>query len=126
MPRQPKRAQVGRKTRAPASTLLDRYFGLSEQGTDVRVVSALGCRPVGVVTALTVQNTTGVVDTEAMNADNELYGRQRMFSVLKASNSATDAMQLVNAVRDDVRAFVSNTERSDDLTILALRWRGGT
>src|SRR6478735_1710065 len=36
MPRQPKRAQVGRKTRAPASTLLDRYFGLSEQGTDVR------------------------------------------------------------------------------------------
>jgi hydroxymethylpyrimidine/phosphomethylpyrimidine kinase len=36
---------------------------------DVRVVSALGCRPVGVVTALTVQNTTGVVDTEAMNAE---------------------------------------------------------
>jgi hydroxymethylpyrimidine kinase/phosphomethylpyrimidine kinase len=36
---------------------------------DVRVVSALGCRPVGVVTALTVQNTTAVVDTEAMNAD---------------------------------------------------------
>src|SRR6185295_17036233 len=36
MPRQPKRAQLGRKTRAPASTLLDRYFGLSEQGTDVR------------------------------------------------------------------------------------------
>jgi hydroxymethylpyrimidine/phosphomethylpyrimidine kinase len=36
---------------------------------DVRVVSALGCRPVGVVTALTVQNTTGVVDSEAMNAE---------------------------------------------------------
>ena len=36
---------------------------------DVRVVSALGCRPVGVVTALTVQNTTGGVDTEAMNAE---------------------------------------------------------
>jgi hydroxymethylpyrimidine/phosphomethylpyrimidine kinase len=36
---------------------------------DVRVVSALGCRPVGVVTALTVQNTTAVVDTEAMGAD---------------------------------------------------------
>ena len=69
--------------------------------------------------------TDGV--TEAMNADNELYGRQRMFSVLRASNSKADAMQLVNAVRDDVRAFVSNTERSDDLTILALRWqRGGT
>jgi hydroxymethylpyrimidine/phosphomethylpyrimidine kinase len=36
---------------------------------DVRVISALGCRPVGVVTALTVQNTTAVVDTEAMSAD---------------------------------------------------------
>ena len=36
---------------------------------DVRVVSALGCRPVGVVTALTVQNTTAVVDTEAMSPD---------------------------------------------------------
>jgi hydroxymethylpyrimidine/phosphomethylpyrimidine kinase len=36
---------------------------------DVRVISALGCRPVGVVTALTVQNTTAVVDTEAMGAE---------------------------------------------------------
>jgi len=35
---------------------------------DVRVVSELGGRPVGVVTALTVQNTTAVIDTEAMNA----------------------------------------------------------
>jgi hydroxymethylpyrimidine/phosphomethylpyrimidine kinase len=36
---------------------------------DVRVISSLGCRPVGVVTALTVQNTTAVVDTEALGAD---------------------------------------------------------
>ena len=35
---------------------------------DVRVVSELGGRPVGVVTALTVQNTTAVIDTEAMGA----------------------------------------------------------
>ena len=35
---------------------------------DVRVVSELGCRPVGVVTALTVQNTTAVVSTEAVSA----------------------------------------------------------
>jgi hydroxymethylpyrimidine/phosphomethylpyrimidine kinase len=33
---------------------------------DVRVVTTLGCRPVGVVTALTVQNTTAVVDAEAI------------------------------------------------------------
>jgi hydroxymethylpyrimidine kinase/phosphomethylpyrimidine kinase len=36
---------------------------------DVRVVSQLGGRPVGVVTALTVQNTTAVVDTEAVGAE---------------------------------------------------------
>jgi hydroxymethylpyrimidine/phosphomethylpyrimidine kinase len=36
---------------------------------DVRVVAELGCRPVGVVTALTVQNTTAVVDAETMSAE---------------------------------------------------------
>jgi hydroxymethylpyrimidine/phosphomethylpyrimidine kinase len=36
---------------------------------DVRVVDELGARPVGVVTALTVQNTTAVIGTEAMNAE---------------------------------------------------------
>jgi serine phosphatase RsbU (regulator of sigma subunit) len=67
--------------------------------------------------------TDGV--TEAMNAADELYGRQRLLSVLKSSFGATEAIQVVNAVRDDVRAFVLATERSDDLTILALRWNGG-
>jgi len=36
---------------------------------DVRVVSELGGRPVGVVTALTVQNTTAVIGSEAMSAE---------------------------------------------------------
>jgi hydroxymethylpyrimidine/phosphomethylpyrimidine kinase len=36
---------------------------------DVRVVTELGGRPVGVVTALTIQNTTAVIDTEAMSAE---------------------------------------------------------
>ncbi len=39
--------------------------------------------------------------------------------------AAGDAVKLVDAVRDDVREFVGATERSDDLTILALRWNGG-
>ena len=67
--------------------------------------------------------TDGV--TEAMNAANELYGKQRLFSVLKTAFASTEAIELVNAVRDDVRGFVLDTERSDDLTILALRWNGG-
>jgi hydroxymethylpyrimidine/phosphomethylpyrimidine kinase len=44
---------------------------------DVRVASALGARPVGVVTALTVQNTTGVVDFQACDPD--LVGHQLAF-----------------------------------------------
>jgi hydroxymethylpyrimidine/phosphomethylpyrimidine kinase len=62
--------------RAPALDAPDVLIcaGLDPSGgagliADVRVVSALGCRPVGVVTALTVQNTTAVVDSEAMNAE---------------------------------------------------------
>jgi serine phosphatase RsbU (regulator of sigma subunit)/CHASE2 domain-containing sensor protein len=68
--------------------------------------------------------TDGV--TEAMNAGGELYGRQRLFAALTAAREAGDAVNLVNAVRDNVREFVGITERSDDLTILALRWNGGS
>ncbi len=44
---------------------------------DVRVLSELGCRPVGVITALTIQNTTGVVGTQAL--DPEHLGDQLQF-----------------------------------------------
>lgn len=67
--------------------------------------------------------TDGV--TEAMNAANELYGRQRLINVLGRAATATDALDIVAAVGDDVQDFVGTTERSDDLTILALRWNGG-
>ncbi len=66
--------------------------------------------------------TDGV--TEAMNAGNELYGRERLNRVLEASAGASTD-QLVDAIRNDVRAFVLDTEPSDDLTILVLRWNGG-
>ena len=68
--------------------------------------------------------TDGV--TEAMNAAEELYGRQRLFSALKSVREMREASEAVNTVRDDVRLFVGEIERSDDLTILALRWNGGT
>ncbi|HKQ22913.1 MAG TPA: CHASE2 domain-containing protein [Burkholderiales bacterium] len=68
--------------------------------------------------------TDGV--TEAMNARGQLYGRQRLFSLLATERVAGGAVKLVDAVRDDVHEFVGATERSDDLTILALRWNGGS
>lgn len=67
--------------------------------------------------------TDGV--TEAMNTAEELYGKQRLFSALKSVRESQEASVAVNAVRDDVRLFVGEIEKSDDLTILALRWNGG-
>jgi serine phosphatase RsbU (regulator of sigma subunit) len=66
--------------------------------------------------------TDGV--TEAMDAAGELYGRQRLFDALRSAPDTGEAEPLVDAVRDDVRRFVGEVERSDDLTILALRWNG--
>lgn len=68
--------------------------------------------------------TDGV--TEAMNQAEELYGKQRLFSALKSARGMGEASELVNAVRDDVRLFTGDIERSDDITILALRWNGGS
>ena len=44
---------------------------------DVRVLTELGARPVGVVTALTIQNTTGVVEWHPCDA--EVVGHQLAF-----------------------------------------------
>jgi hydroxymethylpyrimidine/phosphomethylpyrimidine kinase len=44
---------------------------------DTRVIAQLGARPCGIVTALTVQNTTGVVDCQALDPD--LLGHQLAF-----------------------------------------------
>jgi hydroxymethylpyrimidine kinase/phosphomethylpyrimidine kinase len=44
---------------------------------DVRLLSKLGCRPSGVVTTLTVQNTTGFVESSPVDA--ELVGNQLAF-----------------------------------------------
>lgn len=71
--------------RAPADTRVPDILvcaGLDPSGgagliADVRVVSELGGRPSGVVTALTVQNTTGVVSSHA--CDPEVVGDQLAF-----------------------------------------------
>lgn len=66
--------------------------------------------------------TDGV--TEAMDATGRLYGRRRLVSTLASVRNLQEAADVVSAVRDDVRAFVGDTERSDDITMLALRWNG--
>jgi hydroxymethylpyrimidine/phosphomethylpyrimidine kinase len=71
--------------RGPATTAAPDLLicsGLDPSGgagliADVRVTSELGARPSGIVTALTVQNTTGVVDCQACDPD--LIGHQLAF-----------------------------------------------
>ncbi len=67
--------------------------------------------------------TDGV--TEAMDAHERLYGRSRLEDFLAAQSPAATAANLLQAIRDDVESHVAGAERSDDITILVLRWRGG-
>jgi adenylate cyclase len=67
--------------------------------------------------------TDGVV--EAQNAAGELYGAARLQRILSAQReAAAGAHAIVDALHADVRRFSGDAEAADDLTILALRWRG--
>ena len=62
--------------------------------------------------------------TEAMNANKELYSMKRVNAVLDRTAADQHPAVLATALREDVRTFVGNTEPSDDLTRLVLRWMG--
>jgi adenylate cyclase len=69
--------------------------------------------------------TDGVV--EAQNGAGELYGSARLQAVLvhgQREGARFDAEAMVKAVEADVLAFAGQAEASDDLTLLALHWRG--
>lgn len=68
--------------------------------------------------------TDGV--TEASNPAGELYGPARVERLLDGlrEDTGADAQRIVAALHDDVLAFEAGAEAADDLTILALRWRG--
>ena len=61
--------------------------------------------------------TDGV--TEAFNAQEEQYGEERLEAVAKASTSFAPR-ELLEAVRQDLAAYVGGAEQSDDITILTL------
>ena len=66
------------------------------------------------------QYTDGV--TEATNANNELYGMQRLTSVLSA-NAKLSAQELLPAVRADIDRFVGDAPQFDDITMLCLEYK---
>jgi adenylate cyclase len=67
--------------------------------------------------------TDGV--TEAMNARGELYGAARLRAALERIGAAAPG-HMIAEVTADVGRFVGGAEPSDDLTLLCVRWHGGT
>ncbi|MFO7597247.1 MAG: PP2C family protein-serine/threonine phosphatase [Desulfocurvibacter africanus] len=65
--------------------------------------------------------TDGV--TEAMDGTNTLYSDERLEKTLLA-HSSDGSEQLVRAVLADVRAHTADEPQSDDITLLALEYRG--
>lgn len=66
--------------------------------------------------------TDGV--TEAMDSGERLYGRDRLYKLLETMDRNMPCSDIIAAVQRDLRAFGAVEERADDITMLALRWRG--
>jgi serine phosphatase RsbU (regulator of sigma subunit) len=61
---------------------------------------------------------------EAMDERGSLYGRDRLIAQLTSLSSERDVGAIATALHDDVRAFAGTAERSDDLTVMVVRWNG--
>jgi serine phosphatase RsbU (regulator of sigma subunit) len=66
--------------------------------------------------------TDGV--TEAMNAKHEMFTVTRLSETLASVCCKVPARTIIDGVIGAVRAFVGGHPQSDDITLLALRWRG--
>lgn len=62
--------------------------------------------------------------TEAMNSKQELFGTQRVLDALDDIKDSDNAQSVLQKLCDDVHKFVGDTEPSDDLTMLVVRWQG--
>lgn len=67
--------------------------------------------------------TDGV--TEAMNPLRELYTEARLQAALDATPGAS-VHELIQGVMQDVKRFAAGAQQSDDITMLAIRYRGST
>jgi serine phosphatase RsbU (regulator of sigma subunit) len=68
--------------------------------------------------------TDGV--TDAADPSGAMLGRARLMMALAQAPAEADAAAIVDVVSRTVEQFVSGAEASDDLTLLAVRWRGPT
>jgi adenylate cyclase len=63
--------------------------------------------------------------TEAMNPAPEFFGAERLRTALSWLPEDVTATELIERLREDVRRFADGAEAADDITLLALRWKGG-
>lgn len=66
--------------------------------------------------------TDGV--SEAMRADGGFYGLEAAMAALHGAGAGADSRTLVEALIADVRRFAAGARPSDDITALAIRYRG--
>jgi sigma-B regulation protein RsbU (phosphoserine phosphatase) len=59
--------------------------------------------------------------SEAMNADEDFYGEERLLGVLEGTRGTTP-VETVTRLMADVRAFTAGAKQSDDITILAAQY----
>jgi len=129
-------------------------FGRARAGGEIEIVNAGHCPPLvfrsGVVEALAptgfpvgivaersyeaTRFTLGDGDalllytdglTEAETVDGDEYGQARIERLLAGRGRTADARGLVLAVRNDLKAFLGDAKRADDLTVMALRRADG-
>ena len=60
---------------------------------------------------------------EATDAENRMFGNERMVDALNSDPDATPRQLLIN-VREAVRGFVKDAEQFDDLTMLCIEYKG--
>jgi len=67
--------------------------------------------------------TDGV--TEAKNPRDELFGEGRLLGSLRQSVSG-DLVEMIHAIRDEVQKHADGAPQFDDVTIMAINYRGQT
>jgi sigma-B regulation protein RsbU (phosphoserine phosphatase) len=60
---------------------------------------------------------------EASDADQELFGTERMVDALNAGRDGTP-QEILKTIRQAVDGFVKDAEQFDDLTMMCLEYKG--
>ena len=73
-----------------------------------------------------VETVPGTMQTEAENARAEQFGRQRVKDIISSSiEGVYSPQEMIETMTAAVRQFVGETEQSDDLTMLAIKYTKG-